>query len=76
MKPLGDKFALQSTVSIQIITSPRFPNNYPNNVRCQWTLSAPAGERISVRVVDIFMEQSEGCRNDKLSVMDVVNGVR
>ena len=39
-------------------------------------LSAPAGERISVKVVDIFMEQSAGCRKDKLSVMDVNNAVR
>ena len=39
-------------------------------------LSAPQGERISVRVVDIFMEQSTGCRNDKLSVSDVNSVVR
>ena len=40
-------------------------------------LSAPsAGERISVKVVDIFMEESAGCMKDKLSVMDVNSVVR
>ena len=64
------------TLPFQYIASPRYPNNYPNNVRCQWMLSAPRGERISVKVTDIYMEQSPGCRKDKLSVMDVVNHVR
>jgi hypothetical protein len=55
----------------QIITSPQFPRNYPNNVRCVWMLSAPMDERIMVKIVDVFIEESEGCRRDKVTVEDV-----
>jgi hypothetical protein len=34
-------------------------------------LSAPMDERIMVKIVDVFIEESEGCRRDKVTVEDV-----
>ena len=35
-----------------VIKSPRFPSNYPNNILCEWKLSAKRGSRITLRFTD------------------------
>ncbi|XP_076821753.1 CUB and sushi domain-containing protein 1-like isoform X4 [Clavelina lepadiformis] len=42
----------------QYFTSPYYPNNYPNNIRCEWAFYAPVGYRIRVHFMDI---QTESC---------------
>lgn len=31
-----------------LLTSPGYPNNYPNNTHCEWTITAPSGRPLSV----------------------------
>lgn len=31
-----------------LLTSPGYPNNYPNNTHCEWTITAPSGRPLSI----------------------------
>ncbi|XP_064112739.1 cubilin-like [Macrobrachium nipponense] len=56
----------------QIITSPNYPNNYPNDARCTWTISAQLGtnfDQIQLHILDFSLEQGT-CVNDYLSITD------
>ncbi|CAG5131223.1 unnamed protein product, partial [Candidula unifasciata] len=35
-----------------VISSPNYPNNYPDNARCQWTITAKENEVVDLRVYD------------------------
>ncbi|XP_067663247.1 cubilin-like [Haliotis asinina] len=50
---------------IQIV-SPGYPNNYPSGLDCQWTIHAPAGNRIRIEVIFADMEIAPFCANDYL----------
>ena len=41
-----------------VITSPDYPNSYPNNSRCSWILEAPEGMTISVSETDLSVSKS------------------
>uniref|UniRef100_T1KQ91 CUB domain-containing protein n=1 Tax=Tetranychus urticae TaxID=32264 RepID=T1KQ91_TETUR len=52
------------------LTSPNHPNNYPNNLYCQYTIRRPSS---SVCAIDITfnnfdLEESSGCTNDYLEI--------
>lgn len=40
-----------------VIESPNFPNKYPHNLQCEWTVSAPAGNRIYVAFSQFELEE-------------------
>ena len=42
-----------------LISSPNYPNNYNDNVKCSWTLKAPEGKRIEVTVTDFDLEEAD-----------------
>ncbi len=67
----GSHNVMNATNATQVITSPNFPSDYPSNVRCRWTLSAPRGFRIEVKIVDLFTEESPGCARDAVIVEDI-----
>ncbi|XP_054708551.1 uncharacterized protein LOC129218337 [Uloborus diversus] len=46
------------------ITSPGFPNNYPNNVECHYYISTTHGKRIVALFTDFILEESESCEYD------------
>ncbi|XP_078491059.1 cubilin-like [Ciona intestinalis] len=47
---------LNATTTNQRITSPGYPNNYPNNVYCIWTITAPDGMRVQLRIEHLVTE--------------------
>ncbi|KAK7092942.1 hypothetical protein V1264_008615 [Littorina saxatilis] len=53
-----------------VILSPRYPNNYPHNTVCEWTLTARRGERIRVSFSDFDLEDSSTCEMDYLELRE------
>nr|XP_026689471.1 tolloid-like protein 1 [Ciona intestinalis] len=47
-----------ATATPQIITSPGYPNNYPNNTICNWNISAPEGMKIRFNLKYLSTEQN------------------
>uniref|UniRef100_A0A8D2Q321 CUB domain containing protein 2 n=1 Tax=Varanus komodoensis TaxID=61221 RepID=A0A8D2Q321_VARKO len=54
------------------ITSPDYPENYPNNAECHWVIQATSNSVIKLIFVDFQMENDEqyGCDYDHLAVFD------
>ncbi|XP_036448698.1 CUB and zona pellucida-like domain-containing protein 1 [Colossoma macropomum] len=50
------------------VSSPDYPNNYPDNAHCVWQLSAPAGQRIFLSFVDLELQHCCDC--DYINVYD------
>uniref|UniRef100_A0A8C0HJ79 CUB domain containing protein 2 n=1 Tax=Buteo japonicus TaxID=224669 RepID=A0A8C0HJ79_9AVES len=56
------------------LSSPRYPNFYPNNLKCQWSIRLPPGYRIKVFFLDMELEGRSsltgGCDYDHLAAFD------
>ncbi|XP_075699577.1 embryonic protein UVS.2-like [Rhinoderma darwinii] len=52
------------------ITSPGYPNAYPPNLNCVYTITAPVGNRVSLTVNDFQTENGYFCFSDSLKIMD------
>ncbi|XP_070842448.1 cubilin [Chaetodon trifascialis] len=53
------------------ITSPNFPQNYPQNIDCIWVISVPNGEAVQIDFEDEFyIEPTGSCVNDYLELHD------
>jgi hypothetical protein len=50
------------------LTSPGYPNPYPGNVECVWTIIVALGKRINITIDDFQMEQTVNCSYDVLEV--------
>ncbi|XP_048223975.1 LOW QUALITY PROTEIN: cubilin [Perognathus longimembris pacificus] len=44
-----------------LLTSPGFPNTYPNNTHCEWTIEAPSGRPITARLAPISIDDLGSC---------------
>ena len=63
--------------STTYITSPNYPQNYDNNVNCNWILKSDPLARIVVTIVYVSMESSvRRCRYDVLTIFDGKYGSR
>lgn len=55
-------------------SSPQYPNFYPNNLKCQWSIHLPPGYRVKVFFLDMELEGRSsltgGCDYDHLSAFD------
>ncbi|XP_048394777.1 CUB domain-containing protein 2 isoform X1 [Stegostoma tigrinum] len=55
-------------------SSPRYPNIYPNNINCHWTIQQPLGYRINVHLNDFELEDrdslTDACDYDFLAIFD------
>ncbi|NXI54181.1 CDCP2 protein, partial [Chloroceryle aenea] len=55
-------------------SSPRYPNFYPNNLNCQWSIQLPPGYRVKVFFLDMELEGRSSltgsCDYDHLSAFD------
>ncbi|XP_074549445.1 cubilin [Halichoeres trimaculatus] len=53
------------------ITSPNYPQNYPQNIDCVWVITVPNGELVQIDFEDEFyIEQSSSCLYDYLELRD------
>lgn len=56
------------------ITSPNYPQNYPQNIDCFWVISVPNGEAVKIDFEDEFyIEPSDNCLHDYLELHDGSN---
>lgn len=52
-----------------MVESRNYPNNYPNNEKCLWLLTAPKKHRIQLTIVDMDIEAGgKICEYDSLKV--------
>ncbi|CAG9855166.1 unnamed protein product [Phyllotreta striolata] len=51
-----------------VIKSPRYPEPYPNNRECTWTINVPPGQQITLNVTNFDIEFYAGCRYDWLEI--------
>eukprot|EP00118_Oscarella_pearsei_P009956 m.58895 g.58895 ORF g.58895 m.58895 type:complete len:711 (+) comp34843_c1_seq3:256-2388(+) len=53
------------------ITSPEYPNNYPDKANCSWTIHVPAGNQIQINFTDFDVEDHHAshCPYDKVEVI-------
>nr|XP_009938073.1 PREDICTED: CUB domain-containing protein 2 [Opisthocomus hoazin] len=55
-------------------SSPRYPNFYPNNLKCQWSIQLPPGYRVKVFFLDMELEGRSsltgGCDYDHVAAFD------
>ena len=56
------------------IISKNYPNNYPNNLDCSWTLKARSGYKIELTVDDFNLGYSHHSCVDYLDVFTTTNG--
>ncbi|XP_067663244.1 CUB domain-containing protein 2-like [Haliotis asinina] len=61
---------LLSGYSPIVIVSPGYPNNYANGLDCRWTINAPTGKNIMVKVLFLGLEKSPPCVYDYLLFKD------
>uniref|UniRef100_A0A673AMU3 Cubilin n=1 Tax=Sphaeramia orbicularis TaxID=375764 RepID=A0A673AMU3_9TELE len=53
------------------ITSPNYPQNYPQNIDCTWVISVPNGEAVQIDFEDEFyIEPTSSCLYDYLELRD------
>lgn len=52
-----------------VLTSPEYPNNYPNNVECRWVIRAAGPASVKLVFVDFQVEGNEDCTYDYVAVL-------
>ncbi|GFT85026.1 protocadherin Fat 1 [Nephila pilipes] len=52
------------------LTSPGFPGNYPDNIKCHYHITAPKGQKIVLQFSDFVLEESQSCEYDILTVTE------
>ena len=62
---------LSATTAWQSLASPNYPNLYPDNTDCTWTIRAPqTDQKISIWLQSVHMEESaDGC-HDELTILN------
>lgn len=50
------------------IHSPQYPNNYPDNADCSWTITVDAGHRVFFNFTDLHVENHNSCDLDYVAV--------
>ncbi|KAK7823852.1 hypothetical protein U0070_020523, partial [Myodes glareolus] len=51
-----------------LLTSPGYPNNYPNNTHCEWTITAPSGRPLSVSFSVFSINPPGDCAHNYLTL--------
>lgn len=52
-----------------VLTSPEYPNNYPNSVECHWVIRAAGPATVKLAFEDFQVEGSEDCTYDYVAVL-------
>lgn len=50
------------------ISTPNYPNGYPLNLQCNWTIQAPPGYNIEINFQEVDLETSSECSYDFIKV--------
>lgn len=50
------------------ITSPKYPDTYPNSAVCEWIINGDKGDTIKLSFVDFHLQDSMSCQRDSLEV--------
>ncbi|CAH1272634.1 CUBN [Branchiostoma lanceolatum] len=65
--------AANSTTTVsgvtRTLTSPMFPDVYPNDLSCSWTFLAPKDKFVEVRFLTLFVEAASKCNYDRVVVL-------
>jgi cubilin len=63
---------LTATANVNYIASPDYPDNYPSNVSCQWSISANSSSSVVVlKLLDFFLEGTLlSCSTDYVEIYD------
>lgn len=56
-----------------VITSPNYPQNYPNSAHCEWLLRGHAGSRLRIQLEDVRLEELYSCSFDYVQ-LEAVKG--
>lgn len=51
----------------QIITSPRYPDPYPRNAFCNYSITADEGQSVSIKFLNFDLEANSGCHFDNVT---------
>ncbi|XP_048237900.1 cubilin-like isoform X1 [Haliotis rufescens] len=51
-----------------VVTSPNYPNNYPHQRECEWTITVPSGNQILLNFTDFAMEYHPNCNFDYVEI--------
>ena len=71
IKLVKEMYGCQATVGGEdVVTSPNFPNNYPNNLRTTETITAPEGLVLRLEFTAFNVENHGSCRYDHLKIVD------
>ncbi|XP_031746777.1 embryonic protein UVS.2 isoform X5 [Xenopus tropicalis] len=54
--------------STKTFTSPGYPGSYPPNIDCTWTITAPVGNRVSLRINYFQLETVTSCTYDYVNI--------
>ncbi|GIY91527.1 protocadherin Fat 1 [Caerostris extrusa] len=54
----------------EVLTSPAFPNRYPNNIECHYHIIAPKDQKIVALFTDFVLEESQSCEYDVLAIIE------
>ena len=55
---------------IGMFTSQSYPNNYDNNLRCEWLIMSEPSTKIQMRFTDFDLERDDDCNYDFLEIYD------
>uniref|UniRef100_A0A3Q0RSD3 CUB domain-containing protein n=1 Tax=Amphilophus citrinellus TaxID=61819 RepID=A0A3Q0RSD3_AMPCI len=61
-------FTCMAPVLFWEITSPCYPERYPNSQSCKWIMQAPTGFIIQLSFLDFDLEEAQGCIYDRVVV--------
>ncbi|KAK3892747.1 hypothetical protein Pcinc_003437 [Petrolisthes cinctipes] len=53
------------------LATPHYPEPYPTNIECVWTISAGPGNRLQLNFIEFDIEASDGCNLDYLEVHEM-----
>ncbi|KAK7084178.1 hypothetical protein SK128_017067, partial [Halocaridina rubra] len=46
-----------------VISTPRFPDDYPKNTQCEWWIKAPAGQQLQLTINKLNIRRTKGCKD-------------
>jgi len=50
------------------ITSPNFPDNYPLDIDCKWTINVPASNQIELNFTQFYLNENPDCSYDFVEI--------